>query len=515
MVTREVDSNLSQRGLPGGPPLASRLARFRIIPCLEAFPGLVEFIQEPAGKASLLLVFALGLQRVSTMWALLTVILACATFLPRYRRILVTIGTLLALVFYNGWIKWPLLTEIAEQAHLAGAISVRFKATSIFLFLAFCGLSRQTIMLYRNSFVGRQPVRFLILLYAVAFLSACAAPPGRVRLWLWCFTVLLGGYFWSLCYSFTDRKAKDRDGFFLQLGTYHPFWIGVVPTVTTFAKGSLYLRNIEAKSAKELAVAQLKGLKLLLWALILGVVLDVFGYVVYGQRGVLSGPLHIPVHFSLPRFADALASSASGVRYPWYICWASVMADFARNLLDFSVMGHLIIACCRMAGFRAARNTWRPLEARNIADFWNRYLFYFKEIMVDFFFFPTYMRYFKRHPRLRMLTATFAAAGVGNLIYHFMLWHEQVAEVGLWQYVVGFQSYAFYTLVLSAGIGISQLHEIRGSKSTTTTWFRARVITPASVLLFYCVLHIFDHTNVAHPLSERFGFLMNMFGLRV
>jgi hypothetical protein len=125
------------------------------------------------------------------------------------------------------------------------------------------------------------------------------------------------------------------------------------------------------------------------------------------------------------------------------------------------------------------------------------------------------MRYFKRHPRLRMLAATFAAAGLGNMIYHLMRWVEPAAEVGLWQYVVGFQSYAFYTLLLSAGIGFSQFREIHGNKRGPETWFRARVFTPASVLLFYCLLHIFDHTAVAHPLSERFVFLMNMFGLRV
>jgi hypothetical protein len=515
MVNREVDSKLSQRA-PGGPsPLASRLARFRLIPPLETYPWLVEFVQEPAGKVALLTVFALALQRVSSMWALLALVLGFIAFLPQYRRILVTVGTLLALVFYNDWIKWPLLTEIADRANLPGAISARFKATSILLFLGFCALSWHLIMRYKNSLVARQPVRFLLLLYALAFLSACAATPGRVRLWLWCFTVLLGGYFWALCYSFTDRNAKGRDGLLLQLGTYHPFWIGAVPTVTPLAKGSLYLRNIEAKSATEFAVTQLKGLKLLLWALILAAVLDVFGYVVYGQQGVLSGPLRITAHFSLPRFADALANSAAGARYPWYICWVSVIADFASTALDFSVMGHLVIACCRMAGFRAARNTCRPLQARNIADFWNRYLFYFKEVMVDFFFFPTYMRYFKRHPRLRMLAATFAAAGLGNMIYHLMRWVEPAAEVGLWQYVVGFQSYAFYTLVLSAGIGFSQLRDIHGKKSGPETWFRARVFTPASVLLFYCVLHIFDYTAVTHPLSERFVFLMNMFGLHV
>jgi len=509
-----VNSPPQQQAFRSVPRQASRLERFRIIPPLETYPWLVEFVQEPAGKAALLLIFALGLQRVTILWALLTLILGFIAFLPRYRRIVLTIGTLLALAEYSGWLKWPVLTGIAEQAQLPGEISTGFRATSILLFLGFCALCWHLVIRYKDSLPARRPVRFLLLLYALALLAACSARPGRLRIWLWTFSILLVGYFWALCYSLADRNPKGRDGFLLQLGTFHPFWIGAVPTTTPFGKGALYLRNVEAKSPAEFAVAQLKGLKLLLWALILAAVLDVFVYVVHGQTGLLSGSLYIPFHLNVPRFTDLLESSAAGAPFAWYIGWASVIADFARTALDYAVMGHLIIACCRMAGFRAVRNTCRPLRARSIADFWNRYLYYFKELMVEFFFFPTYLRYFKRHPRLRLLAATFAAAGLGNAIYHFMRRIEPVAEVGPWRALVGFQSYAFYTLLLSIGIGVSQLRAARRTDGTKT-WFRTRVVTPASVVLFYCLLHVFDETVVTHPLSERFGFLMNMFGWRI
>ena len=47
--------------------------------------------------------------------------------------------------------------------------------------------------------------------------------------------------------------------------------------------------------------------------------------------------------------------------------------------------------------------------------------------MVDMFFYPTYLRYFKKHPRLRMVAATMAAACAGNAIFHFLrdiLWRN-------------------------------------------------------------------------------------------
>jgi hypothetical protein len=42
-------------------------------------------------------------------------------------------------------------------------------------------------------------------------------------------------------------------------------------------------------------------------------------------------------------------------------------------------------------------------------------------VLVNFFFFPTFTRHFKKHPRLRMFAAVFMAAFVGNLYYHLIL----------------------------------------------------------------------------------------------
>ena len=496
--------------------LTSRLAHFRIIPPLETYSSLVGAVQEPLGKAALLVTFALPLQLLTNLWPQVSLMLALIAFFPRHRRVLLALGTLAWLFLHDERIDWALLAELAQQTGVPAAISIGFRSASTLLFIGFCALSWRLIMHFKNAPFARRPIVFLHLLYATALLWACRAAPGPLRNGLWCFLILLGGYFWALCYSFTDKNSGNRDGFLLQLGACHPFWMAGLNTTTPYPKGAAYLRKTEAKPAAEFAVTQLKGLKLLLWAVILAVVVDVFVYVVHGQyTGAVSRTLQIPVHFSLPPFNEALEKSIAKTPYPWYVCWASVIAAFVRTMLDWSITGHLIIACCRMAGFRAVRSTYRPLQARSIADFWNRFSFYFKELLVEFFFFPTYVRYFKRHPRLRMFAATFAAAGLGNLLFHFMRDIAPVAETGFWKALVGYQTYVFYAVVLSAGIGISQLRAQRKAKGEATTWFRARVISPAAVLLFYCVLHVFDDTGRAHGLSERFVFLASMFGWRM
>ena len=115
-----------------------------------------------------------------------------------------------------------------------------------------------------------------------------------------------------------------------------------------------------------------------------------------------------------------------------------------------TVFGGVIIATARLAGFRLLRNTYRPLESTTLAEFWNRYYFYYKELLVDHFFYPTFVRCFRGHRRLRMFFATFVAACVGNLLFQFIRDIDSVGEMGLWRAVVGQQSHALSTLLATS-----------------------------------------------------------------
>jgi hypothetical protein len=165
-----------------------------------------------------------------------------------------------------------------------------------------------------------------------------------------------------------------------------------------------------------------------------------------------------------------------------------------------------------MAGFRALRNTYRPLESRTLAEFWNRFYFYFKELLVDMFFYPAYLRYFKKYSRLRMAAATMAAACAGNAIFHFLRDISFVAELGWWRAIVGFQTYLFYTFVLGAGISISQSRGKR-KDDPSQSWFRRRLAPVLCVTGFYCFIHIFDDSNRTYGLREHFVFAGRLFGL--
>jgi hypothetical protein len=433
----------------------------------------VAFAQIPAGKLIIVGVFGLGFGLfLGDPWErlLITVSLGVITFLPGSRRILLALGTL-------------------------AVTAVQSRSLYFVLVVAFGLLLFWCARTWPQSNFGKKPVAFLLFGYTFFILVCCAIPQSSGSfLPAWNAVRLVGRYIWFIGYALMDRTASPRKDLPLEAGALHPFWGS---TNTPFPKGAAYLRRVEAHDAEQLAVTQLKGLKLLAWALGLVILHHVWMFCFHTYLGI-------------PLASEALAMSVRRTPCPWYVCWESQVLSFFESLLELSILGHRIIACCRVAGFNALRNTYRPLSSLTIVEFFNRFYYYFKELLVDFFFYPTFLRYFKRHRRLRLVAATFAAAGFGNMFYHFTLDASMVSRVGLMEACVNFQVFAFYCLVLATALSISQLWP---RSVPRTDFLRGRLLRAAWVVLFYCVLDIFGSTQRNYPLTEHFRFLGHLFGI--
>lgn len=125
------------------------------------------------------------------------------------------------------------------------------------------------------------------------------------------------------------------------------------------------------------------------------------------------------------------------------------------------------------------------------------------------YFYPTFVRYFKKHPRLRVAFATFVAAGVGNFFFHFME-NYTLAKYGLLEALKHAQTYAFYCVVLAAGIIISQLRNRKHDPGAG--WVRRQLIPSLGVASFFCFLSFFDGPQRHVSLAEHFQFLFHVFG---
>jgi hypothetical protein len=267
---------------------------------------------------------------------------------------------------------------------------------------------------------------------------------------------------------------------------------------TPFPKGAAYLRRIEAQNQEQLAIVQLKGLKLLAWAILLFLFSNLWFRFFHG-------------YLSIPTSDQALAMSVRGMPVAWHLRWESLILAFFEFILSVSIFGHYLIATCRMAGFKALRNTYRPLSSTTLAEFFNRFYYYFKELLVDLFFYPTFMRYFKKHRRLRMAFATCAAAFFGNAFYHFTRDWQIIRDIGLWKALASYEPLLLYNAILAAGLCVSQLRK-RGPRPAG--FLRGHLLPAFGVGLFYCLLSVFETSERMYPLVEHLRYFASLFFIR-
>lgn len=277
---------------------------------------------------------------------------------------------------------------------------------------------------------------------------------------------------------------------------------------TPYGKGLDHLARREAKTDEALARSQLAGLKLLLLAAIYHGLLDLIAGLVYAEP---KSPLSA-YGLGLPRIEALLAA---GGRAPWAAAWGALYAGLVWDVLKLAARGHEIVGILRLFGFNVFRNTYKPLLAPSVVEFWNRYYYYFKELLVEFFFFPTYVRRFRHHPRLRILAATLAAAGLGNLYYHLLQNDAFLLTLDWAGLRPWLEARSFYCLALALGIYVSMRREQgrRGATAATPASMPTRIRRIAGVWTFFALISIWADAGAA-TFGQRVDFFLSLFGLR-
>jgi hypothetical protein len=422
---------------------------------------------------------------------------------PGRRRLLLGLGAIIVAI------KLPL--NMAARSGVWSALGLNSTGLILlsvvlfgFVFLCYTA-ARQFSQLPR--FVRRHPQ---ICLHAVFWIVVAGAwtipindPTAR--------SILVGSVLvvpfllWRLGYTMlTAQRDKMKQTSFLDHLLYiYPVWGG---SNTPIGKGWDYLTANEAKNENELAKSQLSGLKLFLLAGLWTLARDFLEGVVLGDENIFRNFLG-GFSFDVPRVQVLFAQPD---RYPIWLFWAAIYVDLLRNVLSMAMHGHIIVGWLRLFGFDVFRNTYKPLLAETVVDFWNRYYYYFKELLVNFFFYPTFARHFKGHPRLRIFAAVFAAAFAGNIYYH-LLAEKTLASAdfsGMW---MALQSRVFYCLLLALGISISMLRQQRAGKPPPRGLLR-RGGAIFGVWTFFSIIHIWAQPDAASFLV-RVRFFLGLVGL--
>jgi hypothetical protein len=271
------------------------------------------------------------------------------------------------------------------------------------------------------------------------------------------------------------------------------------------------MSRFEAKDREALARSQLAGIKLLLLGLVLKGVRGLFNAFVYGPGTELTevaGGLTL----GIPKLEELTAAGGSAAAPG--LAWLSVYCELIFQVLRHAINGHMIIGVLRLTGFHVFRSTYKPLLAESITEFWNRYYFYFKELLVNFFFLPVFTRtgkLLRDWPTLRLFVAIFAAAGLGNMYYHMLNHGDLLAAGQVGTVIYELRSRFFYCFLLALGIFVSMYREQRrGGKElpqgAAWRWFRR-----AGVWTFFGLIFIWNAKG-GGDFSARVAFFFSLFG---
>lgn len=477
---------------PDRPTLRSILA-------IDEREHLVEFAQTSRGKLLIVTVFTglLMTGQGAAWWQSLLIGAAAAAcaYVPRYRALTVFVATF-ALLFHALWFPLNGIDAAMRQEHVDVLSARTFACIAVVVYTFTVWSALTLVRRHKTLLIARRPVIALLLIEAALCGLVCMpVVHGLPRVLLWSYLTVFTANIWFFSYALVDQRSRERSPVLFQLGLFHPFWGS---TATPWGKGAAFLRKTLAKTPAELAVTQLKAIKLLTWSCVL---LDLTS----GLAWVCASWLHIP------NLESVQAAQFRHHPYPLPVAWASLILDTTFDALWLAVWGHRAIAVARLAGFRLPRNTWRPLESRTLAEFWNRYYYYFKELLVEFFFLPTFLRTFRNHPRLRVFFSTFMAAGVGNALYHFIRDISLVATIGLSATIESFTSYLFYCAVLATGIGLSQARSSAGARLPST--FSGRFGAFLWIWTFVVCLHVFGNETRFYTLDQRLSFMASLVGV--
>lgn len=366
------------------------------------------------------------------------------------------------------------------------------------IFVAFALLLIKNQMSRKIGVISKHPVRFMLLLGASLSAVTVLVPQSHPFFSAaWISLGYLSGSFFFVGYILLDARSKTALPPYQQLGFLRPVWAyGAVPL-----KGPAFFRKFEAKNSTELAVTRLKAIKLLVWAAILACISElIFDRTLVGL-------------FGIPHLEATIPAIAAGADVSFISRWLILAVTFLSELVAFAVSIHVFVSIIRMAGFGVPRGMARPLTSRTMSEFWSRYLFYFKELLADFFFYPTFQRFFKNYPRLRLAFATVMAAFVGNILFDLISDSPGFAINGFMNTIDNFYSYTIYAGALTAGLIWSQLAQRR--TTAKDGWLRHDVVPRVQVILFFALLQVFDNTEGIVPVGDRVSFLVSLFGVKL
>jgi hypothetical protein len=195
----------------------------------------------------------------------------------------------------------------------------------------------------------------------------------------------------------------------------------------------------------------------------------------------------------------------------------STLLDQARIFLIYGGVTHFRVGSWRVLGYRVDPQYDRPWLATNFVSLWGRFAFHFREFLVRVFYYPVFLRWFRRRGALRIFVATMVATVIGNLVWGHvppktitdLRWEALATILSTWPYFV----------LLGLGISLTQVWLLRRPR-TRKPWTLDRrlvldLLCAYLTLQAFALIHIFIRPQPGGSLAEYVRLFLIGLGIRL
>ena len=193
----------------------------------------------------------------------------------------------------------------------------------------------------------------------------------------------------------------------------------------------------------------------------------------------------------------------------------TTLLDLVETVLVFAGVVHFKVAVWRICGYNIEPYLNKPWLATNLMSFWTRYAYYYREFLVRAFYYPVFFRYSRLHPGIRILIASLAAAGLGNLVLHLI---KQNLQHGMYAHNAAYVLYTWpYFLLLGTGIAVSMIvmrrHKRQRKPWTLDRWIGVDLLAAYVTIQYFALIHIFARPTESGSLEDLFVLFMLGLGI--
>lgn len=200
---------------------------------------------------------------------------------------------------------------------------------------------------------------------------------------------------------------------------------------------------------------------------------------------------------SFPMIQSALIALHSGKSLSTLDLWRAVLTDFGFYFILLMWTGLMAVATMRMAGFHVFRNTYRLFESSTFSEFFERYQYFYKELVFTVTFWPLFVRMRSIGLKWRVALSLFLSVGVYNTYLNLTFrWTKTVFLDfdGAAQKMLTFTiNYLVYATMLAALIYPSMLKAVTGRETATHSTWR-RIVKLLGILLTFAAIRTFERS---------------------